>query len=660
MRSKRSTKSIRSQLNWTLLGLTLLVGLAVLVTTALTTHRYLREQLRRQLTGIAAAGALLLDGETEARLTARAQEGSKPYQQEKHRLRRLRDAIPDVRYVYTMRPHSDPRRWSFIVDAEDDPALVSHLGDLYDISDSPEMWRALEDATADRRFVRDRWGTWLSGYAPVKNRQGRTVAVLGLDVSAKHVLNTELAVLKAATVVGAMCLIIAGVLAVRMAGAFSRPIAALADGTSRVAQGDLSIEVKAGGSWELVALALSFNTMTRALRDQHQRLVELSNTDFLTALRNHRYFQERLDEEIGRARRHRRSLSLLMLDLDGFRAINNQHGHKAGDEVLQQFAAVLKASLRDSDVATRYGGEEFGVIMPETGADEAYQAAERVRTAVEDHAFSINYLGGTREIRMTVSGGIAEFPGDSDSKGGLLVGADLALLRAKYMSRNRVCRFSDAGGYLAYQVDPAELYQALQSASLAAVASLSQALDARDHYTRGHSDNVTRIALAIAKTMGLPTDLQAKIRIAGLLHDIGKIGIPDRVLKKKSALTEAEWALIRAHPSIGSDILSKAPLLRDIVPMVRAHHERYDGKGYPRALSGDQIPLAARILAVADAYDAMTSDRPYRPAMDAERSLAELQAKAGTQFDPQVVAAVEVSLGRLQQEDLPVLDEVSA
>jgi diguanylate cyclase (GGDEF)-like protein/putative nucleotidyltransferase with HDIG domain len=654
---KPGKTSLKTQFLLLLGGLTLSAGIAMLLAGGVVTRRYFREQLRNRLMGMAATGALLLDAEAESRLQSQSDERSKAYKREKRRLQRIRDATPGTRYVYTMRPHPDPKRWSFIVDAEEDPQEVSHLGDRYNISDSPEMWEGLRGPAADREFVRDKWGIWLSGYAPVKDRRGRTVALLGLDTSASEVLRLERAVLGALSIVGALCLLVAALLGSHVAGRVVRPVAALVEGTKRVAGGDLSAEVSARGSRELAALGESFNIMTRALRAQHDQLVELSHTDFLTSLKNHRYFQERLEEEISRVERHRRPLSIVLLDIDNFRSVNSAHGHKGGDDVLRQVAATIKDNIRTIDIAARYGGEEFGVILPEENADEAYAGAERVRAAIERSAFAINSLGESQRVHVTVSGGVAEFPADSHTKDGMLVAADLGLLRAKYTSRNRICRYRDEVGFPAHRIDPAEVHRALQSANVAAVESLAQALDARDHYTRGHSDNVTRIALAIAKKMGLPTSALPTIRIAGLLHDIGKIGVPDRILNKKGRLTAEEWKLIRAHPEVGASILMKAPLLSDIVPIVRAHHERYDGKGYPGTLQAEEIPLAARILAVADAYDAMTSHRPYRPAMSREQCLAELHANASTQFDPKVLEALETSL-REPEEDasLPLVE----
>jgi diguanylate cyclase (GGDEF)-like protein/putative nucleotidyltransferase with HDIG domain len=641
MREALPKLSMRVHLLAAFLGLALLVSAVLFGITSAAARSALGRQLCQRLMAVAASGALMLDADSLAKLRTRQDEQRPEYARVKRVLQLLRDANPGIRYVYTMRPDPDPKRWAFLVDGEEDPKLVSHIGDLYDVSAAPEMWDGLSGPAADREPGADQWGTWLSGYAPIRDRNGRTVAILGLDMSVQEAIREERAMLPTAALGLALCLLLAVALAVRLASFFCRPIASLAEGTARVARGELAGEVVAGGSRELASLARSFNAMTSALRAFQTRMEELSYTDFLTGLRNHRYLQERLDEEISRAHRHQRPLSLVMLDLDHFRGINAAHGHQAGDDLLQQLAQVVRAGLRDSDIPTRYGGEEFAIIMPETSKTEAELAGERVRRSVEGHAFRLRSPDGPQQLQLTISLGVAELPDDTADKEGLIMAADVALLRAKHLSRNRVCSFSAGDELASVRLDPAELYRVLQTATLAAAASLAQALDARDHYTRGHSESVTRYALAIARAMGVPTEELANLQIAGLLHDIGKIGIPDGVLNKPGHLTEEEWRLVRTHPSVGASILGKAPLLTRIIPVVLGHHERFDGGGYPHGLAGEQIPLGARILAVADAYDAMTSHRPYRLPVSHEEALAELRINAGSQFDPQVVGAFE-------------------
>ena len=401
-----------------------------------------------------------------------------------------------------MRPSSDPKHWTFLVDAEEDPRLVSHVGDQYDVSNCPEIWKGIEGPAADTKPARDRWGWWLSGYAPIRNRHGKTVAVLGVDMSASEVSYQERKVISAVAVAGLLLLMISSLLARRLSSAFSGPITKLAEATQRVAAGDLEAEVAVGGSHEIATLGRTFNAMTHALREHNARMTQLGNTDFLTSLYNHRYFQERLEQELGRATRYHHPLSLLLLDIDHFRQVNVLHGHQGGDDLLLQVSQLIKGALRECDIATRYGGEEFAIVFPETTAEEAFGAAERVRARVEERQFEIRSLGVKQTIHLTISGGLAEYPRDSKEKGGLVLAADVALLRAKHMLRNRICRFAEDDVWPTGGMDPAELHWALQDASIAAVESLAQALDARDHSTRGHSESVTRIAVAIAQALG--------------------------------------------------------------------------------------------------------------------------------------------------------------
>jgi diguanylate cyclase (GGDEF)-like protein len=629
--------SIRTQLTARFIGLTLVASLALTLTAGVGAKHHLRDQLRHRLMAVAATGALLLDAEALARITRRSDESGLDYARVQGQLRSVRQANPGARYVYTMHPGRRGSDWTFGVDAEEDPKLVSHVGDRYDASDTPEIWKALEGPSADRELVQDEWGVWLSGYAPVRDGRGHTIAILGVDMSASEVQRQEQAVLYLMLVTEVFILGLATLVSRQLSRSLLRPILTLVKATQQVAEGDLSGRVEVSGSAEAQSLGQSFNAMVEALQEG-RRFKEISGTDFLTGIGNHRHFQERLAEELSRAERRHRPFSLIMLDVDHFRHVNAEYGHQGGDDVLRELGRLLKAAVRSGDMVARYGGEEFAIILPEADGQEV---ADRLRRAVEGHLFVVRSLGATLGPRVTVSAGVANYPRDGGTTEGLVMAADIALYRAKHLSRNRVCQFADDAGCPVPHLDPAQLHRALQDATGAAVESLAQALDSRDHYTRGHFENVTRISLLLGQALGLPSEAQAKLRLAGMLHDIGKIGVPDAVLSKRGSLSEQEWEMVRAHPSIGASILDKLPMLEEITPLVLGHHEHYDGGGYPAHTAGSDIPLGARIIAVADAYDAMTSDRPYRFAMTHAEALAELRQKAGSQFDPAVVEALE-------------------
>ncbi len=281
----------------------------------------------------------------------------------------------------------------------------------------------------------------------------------------------------------------------------------------------------------------------------------------------------------------------------------------------------------------------------------AMEAAERLRTAVTAHIFSIG--GG---VRLTCSIGIAVYPFDSEERDGLIRTADQAMYAAKKLGRNQVRTAKDPA-VIALAIEPGEAGSREEAALAGTVEALATLVEARDHYTGQHTRQVARLTLQLALALGLDASEAYMIGMAGRLHDVGKVAVPDAVLQKPGRLTEKEWEVIRKHPEVGADVLSRVPSLRTLAPVIRAHHERWDGQGYPDKLVGEAIPLGARIVAVADAYHAMTTNRPYQPARDAASALAELRHCAGTQFDPTVVQGLERILTTEQM--LPEVAEVA-
>ncbi len=350
----------------------------------------------------------------------------------------------------------------------------------------------------------------------------------------------------------------------------------------------------------------------------------LAEHDPLTGLRNRRGFREGIDAHIAGTP----AVSLLICDLDNFKRVNDSLGHEAGDEVLAIFSALLRDCTREADVPTRLGGEEFALVLPGAGETEAMAVAERLRRAVHERF-------AEHPAAVSVSIGVATSGPGMASAAALMRAANRALYAAKHLGRDRC---------VAAHAETLDMLDAVREADgsareqLAAAMLLAETLDLRDVGTARHSETVGRYAEQIARALGWDPARVARVRAAGILHDIGKLGISDAILHKPGKLDAAEWEEMERHPELGARILEHANL-RDIAGWVLAHHERIDGAGYPRRIAGDEIPVEARILAVADAYEAMTADRPYRRALPAAVARAQLEHGAGTQFDAGIVAA---------------------
>jgi diguanylate cyclase (GGDEF)-like protein/putative nucleotidyltransferase with HDIG domain len=376
------------------------------------------------------------------------------------------------------------------------------------------------------------------------------------------------------------------------------------------------------------------------------RLSEASRFDALTGLLNRRAFEEMLNFELDRSRRTGRPVSLIIGEVDGLGRLNTERGHAAGDTALQQIASDMAKWKRRIDSAGRLGGEKFGVILPETDEDGAFLVAERLRRASR-RTFAADALP------LTISFGVAAYPDHGGQFGVLMGAATRAVHVAAELGRDRsVIYCPDLERMLSQAPDPTKA-----GPRVADLIGLAEELDVRDTGVTGHSHAVGDYAELMARELGFPTEHVERVRLAGVLHDIGKTGVSDRLMSKRGPLDPDEWRSIRTHPESGARLLAH-PELADLRAWVLAHHERPDGNGYPNGLGGDEIPIEARILAIADAYEAMISERPYRSTRADGAAADELRAGAGTQFDTQLVKVFLAALAR-QQQRAPALPQAS-
>jgi diguanylate cyclase (GGDEF)-like protein len=362
--------------------------------------------------------------------------------------------------------------------------------------------------------------------------------------------------------------------------------------------------------------------------------------DPLTGIANRQTVLARVEAELGRATRYKRPLSLILVDLDHFKRCNDSYGHAAGDVILRHVAQLLAANVREVDLAGRYGGEEFLIVLPETDADAAASLAEKLRRIV---AGSEGVLPDGSHVSVTLSAGVAGGSGPVLRLDALIRDADAALYSAKALGRNQVYVFRETGddGTIRRAPITAEARSRAIDVGKAAMAAAQDALIAtlagRASWAGKPSTLIADASVALARAIDLPEGELERIRTASLLHDLGKLAIPEEILAKPGDLATSEWRVVTEHPKIGQVVLEQAGALRDAATIVLHHHEWYDGRGYPHGLTAEEIPVGARIVSIVDAYEAMVSGRPYREAISHEAALDELRRQGGVQFDPELV-----------------------
>ncbi|QOR66589.1 diguanylate cyclase [Cytobacillus suaedae] len=402
------------------------------------------------------------------------------------------------------------------------------------------------------------------------------------------------------------------------------PLMTLREAALTIQQGKPYEELEMNASQEINEVAHAFNDMVVNLEDRYYKSI----TDPLTGAFNSAYFKHKLAESIQDSKKTSEPMALLFCDIDNFKKLNDNEGHIYGDKILKEITNLIIDNVRSTDIVCRYGGEEFVVIMPATDSKKAKVIAEHIRTKVSIH--------GNKSVLtpITISMGIALYPDDTDEEN-IVHLADQAMYAAKGLGKNRVILASEMNiatnkEYQRKLVDQRWIFNT--------VLSLTRAVELKDSYTHSHSEMVSRYAATVASSMGLGDEEVHRVSIAGLLHDVGKIGVPDSILNKEGRLTDEEFTIMKTHPVLGYNILANVEELKDILPYVLYHHERPDGRGYPNGLAKDEIPLGARIIGVVDAFHSMTSARPYRKApLTLEVAISELTKGKGTQFDEEVV-----------------------
>ena len=381
----------------------------------------------------------------------------------------------------------------------------------------------------------------------------------------------------------------------------------------------------------------------KRISDLERELEVRAVRDPVTELLAFPAFERRLDEEVERSRRHGRALAVAMVDVDGFRTLNARNGRHVGDDVLKRVAHILENFTRATDVTTRASADEFVVMLPETSAEDAKICFERILLELEAAT-----VGSVESIAASI--GITEYAKTMSSE-------ELVACAGEVLDRARAA----GGGRIEVRGAGPDATGSEESSHQDAIAGLAEALLERDRYTGEHSESVVELVSSVARGLGLDDAETEKVRHAALLHDIGKVAIPDEILHKDGPLNDEEWEVMRQHPAIGERILRAIPGLGGVARIVRHEHERFDGGGYPDGLSGNEIPIGSRIILACDAYHAMTSDRPYRKAMPHSEAIRELAASAGTQFDPEVTEQLIGCLyGQAQQGQLPSPEPVAA
>jgi diguanylate cyclase (GGDEF)-like protein len=391
-----------------------------------------------------------------------------------------------------------------------------------------------------------------------------------------------------------------------------------------------------------IVVAWTLGYYVRLERKHIDTLLGFVNRDGLTDLYNHRYFHDYLKKYFEKENVVENPVSLIMMDLDGFKSYNDIFGHQQGDQVLRTVAYLIEKNIKKGYIACRYGGEEFGLILPGVSKEQAVSIASHLKGIIDEYVFE-----GQDHLprhNLTISAGVSQSQGEDDTAMALIDRTDAALYRAKFLCSNRVEMFATIFDEFSHNhSEDTQLLNALQP-----VKTLITVINSRDRYTYSHVERVVLYCEKVADYMKMDYETKKQLICAAYLHDLGKINVPKEILISDEKLTDDQWAELKKHPKDSAEIITHVPELQELAPIVLGHHERYDGRGYPNGLKGKDIPYLTRLLTLADSFDAMTHRRPYKPTKTVEQAYKEIRDNSGTQFDPELT---EVFISAMESDD---------
>lgn len=472
------------------------------------------------------------------------------------------------------------------------------------------------------------------GSLPITDIAGNNIGYMSVMQSREIFLSTQKLTKRNAFLAMFLSTIVIIILGFRFKNIIVKPIKNLENQIKKMEQENLLIhaDVNADVPNEIINLTKSFNRMVDSIYEHKKENEELkiyANTDYLTSVYNHKYYFESINDKIAEAHKQ---ISIMFCDIDKFKLTNDTYGHEVGDFILIGIAKIIKDEVKDTGMVFRYGGEEFVVIMCDYTSQETLDKAEKIRKSIIRSQEIQKYAS---YFPITISIGIASYPTHALDAEGLIKKADCAMCYSKQNGRNQCNIYNNNMNlFLKYNNENIKKELLIDSAL-----ALAEAVDAKDDYTGKHSKMVSKYSILLAEKLGLTENEKNRLRIGALLHDCGKIGIPDNIIHKSQKLSDTEFTIIKNHTLLGYNIIKHITNDEEIINCVRSHHERWDGKGYPDGLQGNAIHLFARIVCIADVYHAMTSDRPYRKALTQEEAIDELIRTKGTQFDPKLVDA---------------------